>query len=771
MRTALKMVLPLIVSVAVVSGLFAWYQVRTEKRILRNDLSRRSEILGETFQENVEPLLNRAQDRNLQRLVDRFVEREHLQGAAVYDASGKALAITPAITATFREWPDVAKDAAGKDAVQDKFVRQKRTANSANEEILALHIHAVPLHRGDDLAGALALFQDTSYIDVQLAHTLRDSLVNAAVQTILITGLALVLVRWTFMSPLRRTAHWLRTMRTAGAKGVKPPPELPQGEIFDQLHQEVTHLARDLNTARATAAEEARLRDTGASVWTGERLRVSLQNRLHETPVFVVSNREPYMHVRSEKDGSIGVIVPASGLVTALEPVLLACNGTWVATGSGSADREMVDANDRLRVPPDRPSYTLRRVWMTDEEDRGFYEGFSNEGLWPLCHIAHTRPVFRPEDWFQYQRINRRFADVVLQEMEGTESPILLAQDYHFALLPRMVKEARPDARVAIFWHIPWPNSEMIGICPWQRELVDGLLGADLIGFHIQTHCNNFLETVDHAVEALTERDHFTVNRHGHVTRVRPYPISVAFPESAHTLEEEVRSAAAERAVICEELGIEASQIAVGVDRVDYTKGILERFRAIERFLDLYPAYQRRFSLIQIGAPSRTDIVRYKSFLDEVGAEAERINGKFQAGRWKPIVFLKRHHSHEEIARYYRAASVCLVTSLHDGMNLVAKEFVASRADEQGVLILSTFAGAAHELTDALLVNPYDISQLSEAIHQALEMPEAEQSTRMQWMRRTVKEHNIYRWAASLLSDLTEIRIDATERMEARQPQ
>ncbi len=771
MRTALKMVLPLIVSVAVVSVLFAWYQVRTERRILRNDLSRRAEILGEGLQESVEPLLDRAPDKNLQRLVERFGEREHLKGVAVYDAEGKALAITPGIAAIFQNWPEAVKNAAEKDEIRDEFVSEKRLDKMGNDEVLALHIHAVPLHRNDKLAGALALFHDTSFIGVQVAHTLRDSLVNALVQTFLITGLALILVRWTFMRPLRRTAHWLRTLRTGGVNGAKAPPGLPQGEIFDQLHQEVTHLAHDLNTARATAEEEARLRDTGASLWTAERLRVSLRNKLHDTPLYVVSNREPYMHERNEeKDGSISVIVPASGLVTALEPVLLACNGTWVATGTGSADREVVDANDRLRVPPDHPSYTLRRVWMTDEEDRGFYEGFSNEGLWPLCHIAHTRPVFRPEDWIHYQRINRRFADVVLQEMEGTESPILLAQDYHFALLPRMVKEARPDARVAIFWHIPWPNAEMFGICPWQRELVDGLLGADLIGFHIQTHCNNFLETVDHAVEALTEWDRFAVNRHGHVTRVRPYPISVAFPESA-PIEEETRSVGAERAAICEKLGIEASLLGVGVDRVDYTKGILERFRAIERFLEQYPAYQRRFSLVQIGAPSRTDIVRYKNFLEEVAAEAERINAKFHAGRWKPIVFLKRHHSHEEIARYYRAASVCLVTSLHDGMNLVAKEFVASRADERGVLVLSTFAGAAHELSDALLVNPYDVMQLSEAIHTALDMPEAEQAKRMQWMRRAVKEHNIYRWAANLLSDLTEIRIEAAERAEARQTQ
>jgi trehalose 6-phosphate synthase len=329
-----------------------------------------------------------------------------------------------------------------------------------------------------------------------------------------------------------------------------------------------------------------------------------------------------------------------------------------------------------------------------------------------------------------------------------------------------MVKEGRPDARVAIFWHIPWPNAEVFGICPWQRELVDGLLGADLIGFHIQTHCNNFLETVDRALEALTEWDRFAVNRQGHLTRVRPYPISVAFPETSNAINES-RSAGAERAALCAELGIEASLFGVGVDRVDYTKGILERFRGIERFLELNPAYQQRFTFVQIGAPSRTDIERYKNFLTEVSAEVERINARFQAGRWKPIVFLKKHHSHQEIARYYNAASFCMVTSLHDGMNLVAKEFVAAREDERGALILSTFAGAAHEMSDALLINPYDVSQLADTIHRALEMTEEEQAMRMQRMRHDVRERNVYRWAAHLLSDLTEIRIEISERAEA----
>jgi len=756
MRTTLKIVLPLIVSVVLVSLLFAAYQVRTQKRLLHNDLNRRAEILGESLQENVEPLFDRAlPDKSLQRLVDRFGQREHLKGIAVYNANGTALALTPGLAPVFQSRPATATRAALRDAGFGEFV---------NIENSPMHVYALPLHRNGQAVGTLVLVHDTSYIDTQVSHTLRDSLVNALVQTLFIAVLALVLVRVTLTGPLTRTAKWLRTLRTGQAH---LPPAAGQGEIFDQIHREVAHLARDLNAARATAEEEARLRESGVSLWTAERLRVSLSNKLQNKPLFVVSNREPYMHVFSNgNSGAIQVIVPASGLVTALEPVLLASNGTWIANGSGNADRETVDARDRLRVPPDHPAYTLRRVWLSAEEEKGYYEGFANEGLWPLCHIAHTRPIFRPEDWLCYQEVNRRFADAVLTEMEGVESPIVLAQDYHFALLPRMIKEARPDARVAIFWHIPWPNPEVFGICPWQRELIDGLLGADLIGFHIQSHCNNFLSCVDRAVEALTAWDRFDVNRQGHVTRVRPYPISVS-SENGHTPEIQ-KSLGEQCAAICNDLNIHATLLGVGVDRVDYTKGIPERFRGIERFLEVNPSYQRRFSFIQIAAPSRTNIDRYQKLLDEVTAEAARINARFQAGRWMPIVLLKKHHSHEEISRFYRAASVCLVTALHDGMNLVAKEFVASRDDNRGVLILSTFAGAAQELSDALLVNPYDVQQVASAILRALEMPTEEQATRMEHMRTNVRENNVYRWAANLLSDLTDIRIDAPERIEVQ---
>jgi trehalose-6-phosphate synthase len=439
-------------------------------------------------------------------------------------------------------------------------------------------------------------------------------------------------------------------------------------------------------------------------------------------------------------------------------------------------------------VPPDHPQYTLRRVWLTEEEENGFYVGFANEGLWPLCHIAHTRPVFRMEDWEHYRTVNRKFAEALLEEIESEDSPAILVQDYHFALLPRIIKEARPDARVAIFWHIPWPNPEAFGICPWQRELLNGLLGADLIGFHIQAHCNNFLETVDRALEARIAREHHTVSCKEHTTLVRPFPISVTVddyeapatftvrtgtnsgstsgnngtngtfhPESNADLNMELPHI--ERVRLLAGLGVRAAFLGVGVDRVDYTKGIPERFGGLERFFEKYPAYRREFTFVQIGSPSRTLIPRYQDLMQTVCEAADRINRRFQTSDWKPIVFLNRQHSHDEIRPYYRLADLCLVTSLHDGMNLVAKEFVAAREDRQGVLLLSQFAGAAHELPDALVINPYDTEEVADAIRQGLEMAPEERRARMERMHSTVRDNNIYRWAGNLIGELCEIRL------------
>jgi trehalose 6-phosphate synthase len=413
-------------------------------------------------------------------------------------------------------------------------------------------------------------------------------------------------------------------------------------------------------------------------------------------------------------------------------------------------------------VPPTQRRYTLRRVWLTKAEEEGYYFGFANEGLWPLCHIAYTRPLFRAGDWEQYQHVNEKFARAVLEEMQDADEPFLLIQDYHLALLPRLIKEQRPDARIALFWHIPWPNPEAFGICPWQQELLDGLLAADLIGFHIQAHCDNFLETVDRSIECRVEWERFAVTRKQHSTLVRPYPISVALPDA-----EALPTAFPARQDPMNtrrSLGVNGGFLGVGVDRVDYTKGIVERFRAIERFLEKYEAYRGTFTFLQIGAPSRIHIARYRDLLVEVEAEAERINRRFEQDRWKPIVLITKQHSHQEITPLYRAADLCLVTSLHDGMNLVAKEFVSSRDDENGVLVLSQFAGASRELRDALLINPYDIEQMADTIRIALEMPLDEKRARMRRMRRTVRNRNVYRWAADLITELAEV---CPERVEA----
>jgi len=743
MRVSLRLIFSLALGIAAVTFIFARNQVRAEKRSLQNDLETRSEVLAESMREAIEPLFGPRTQRDLQRLVDRFGKDQRLAGIGIYGFDGSLMVATPGLVQRLSARPS--------------SVVEAMTSNQGHGQFLTLdgrwtHIYAVPLRRNDIPVGALVVLHDASYIDAQSSAIWRDALLHVLIQTILVVVATLLIVRWSFRGPVARMTAWMRAQR---AGHPSPPSEVPE-DVFKPIVREVRALTRSLADARSAAEAEARLRESAESLWTAERLRVHLRSKLPEGSLLVVSNREPYMHVR--QDGTTRVLVPASGLVTGMEPVLLACGGTWIAQGSGNADRENSDDHSRLRVPPEEPQYTLRRVWLSKEEEKGYYLGFANEGLWPLCHIAFTRPIFRAQDFEYYRQVNQRFADAVLEEIGDTPHPSVLIQDYHFALLPSLIKHQRPDARVSVFWHIPWPNPQVFGICPWQRELLDGLLGADSVGFQIQSHCNYFLETVDSVLESRVDWEHFAVERHGHRTLVRPYPISVSLTEEAEP--GEGPNPYLERARLFKQLGVEATFLGVGVDRVDYTKGIIERFRGIERFLEKFPRYRGQFSFVQIGAPSRTEIDRYAGFFAEVEVEAERINTRFQSGRWKPICLLARHHSHREIAEYYRAADLCLVTSLHDGMNLVAKEFVASRNDHQGVLVLSRFTGAARELTDAIIVNPYDIEELATALLVALEMAPEEKSARMRRMRQSVREHNIYRWAANLIAALAEIRLD-----------
>jgi trehalose 6-phosphate synthase len=744
---SIRLIVSLIVGITLVSLSSSYYEALGEKRALSRDLERRAEVLGESLAGNVETGLEKDSVQDLQRIVEHFGNREHLSGLAIYGRQGDLLAVTPELKSTLATVPPVMSEALRENHGAGAFQRLGGAS---------LHIYALPLHQHDEVIGSLAIVQDAGYIRAESLHIWREAFLRALAHVFLIVLITLLIVRWSIAGPIARTAQWMRALRTGRVSSRQNANDL---DLFRPLVREVAAFAESLHQARSAAETEARLRETGESLWTADRLAVHVRKRLDNGRLFVVSNREPYVHMRRGK--SVEVIVPPSGVVTAIEPILRACDGTWIAHGNGDADLETVDAHDRLRVPPDDPHYSLRRVWLNQAEEEGYYYGFANEGIWPLCHIAHTRPIFRAEDWKYYQAVNLKFADALLEEMRDVEKPIVLVQDYHFALLPRLIKEKRPEARVAIFWHIPWPTPEAFDISPWRRELVDGLLGADLIGFHIQSHCNNFLHTVDRVVESRVDWEHFSVRRLDHLTLVQPFPISVDLAEVQQP--ESTPDSYTERSALLKALGVEATFMGVGVDRVDYTKGILERFLAIERFLEKYPSYQGQFTFVQIGAPSRSHLKRYHDLMAEVEAESNRINRRFQTEKWKPIVFLNRQHNHQEIQRYYRAADLCLVTSLHDGMNLVAKEFVAARHDERGVLILSCFTGAAHELRDALQINPYDIDQTAEAIRFALNMEPEEKELRMRHMRKTVREHNVYRWAGSLIAELCELRLDASD--------
>jgi trehalose-6-phosphate synthase len=742
MRITLRLILSLIIGVTVVASGFAYLQVRREERRLKEETQRKASILALSLQETVEPLLEAHSERKLQNIVERFGNRERLSGVAVYDASGHCDAITPGLSRELKNSPAAAFEALRSNQGFGMFQQIGGTP---------MYIYALPLHREDALAGVLVILYDVSHIAAEASRAWRLNFLGILVQTVIITLVTILIVRWSIAGPIAKTADWMKRMRSGQtATNVA----MPQTDLFRPIAQEVVHLTESLSAARAAAEEEARLREASESVWTPERLKEHVRQKLQGRPLTVVSNREPYIHMRKGKE--IEVTEPASGLVTALDPILRACGGTWVAHGAGDADMETVDARNKVMVPPHDPLYTLKRVWITKEEEEGYYFGFSNEGLWPLCHIAHTRPTFRADDWADYQAVNIKFAESILEELEGTEDPLVLIQDYHFALLPLLIKQHRPDARVAIFWHIPWPNPEAFRICPWQKELLDGLLGADLIGFHTQYHCNNFLETVDRALESRIDWDRFAVNRHGHTTLVKPFPISIAFPQHESGWEGE-DSKTDLKFRLFRELGVQAWYLGVGVDRIDYTKGIVERFQGIERFLERFPGYREKLTFVELGAPSRTHIKKYHDLVAEVESEAERINWKFQTKTWKPIIFRKAHHTHEDIRPYYRAADFCLVTSLHDGMNLVAKEYVGACEDEQGALILSLFAGASRELETALIVNPYDTDQVADAIRYSLEMTAEERQSRMHKMRTTVKNANVYAWAAGLISELSQI--------------
>jgi trehalose 6-phosphate synthase len=742
----IRLILALVVGVTLVSVASTYIEVLTHKHVLRQELKRRTAWQSKSLQAAMEKSLAAGQAADTVAEAVRLRAQNEALGLAVYDLQGKLVtAAGPAgIFGTLPRGP------------MDKALQQGADSSIFGQQDNQQWLEEVtPLYADGRMAGAMVILEDANAIHAEGVVLWWHSFWHTAAFVLLIVCVTLSMVRWFLMRPMMVVTDRLRRLRM-GQPAEDADDNLEGMSLFAPLAREVESMAESLILARAAAESEARLRDAGEHQWTAERLAANIRERFGSSRIFLLSNREPYMHVLQGKETVC--MVPPSGLVTALEPVLRACDGVWVAHGSGSEDALNVDKFDRLRVPPDDPRYTLRRVWLSKEEEAGYYDGFANEGLWPLCHIAHTRPIFRASDWEWYQRVNEKFAAALLEEMEGSAHPIVFVQDYHFALVPRLIKAARPDARVAIFWHIPWPNAEAFGICPWQARLLDGLLGADLIGFHIPLHCNNFLSTVDRVLEARTDREHMTARRDGHTSAVRPYPVSVAFDGS----KPERKTPAPSRDELLKEFGLRCETLIVGVDRMDYTKGIIERLMAVEKLIEEHPYYLERLTMVQIAAPSRSRIPSYIELNRKVKETVERINQRYQTAQWKPILLIERQCSHAEVDLWYRAASVCLVTSLHDGMNLVAKEYVAAHDDEDGVLVLSKFTGAATELLDALIVNPYDIEGVAEAIHQALEMDLDERRKRMQRMRHHVMDHNIYRWAASILGDLRELRMESS---------
>ena len=746
----MKYIFTIIGSVVLVVSLvavgFTLKQVDQERTTLTTNLGQRASLLADSLKESVEPYyansLQPSFQSSIQKVVDKFANRERLAGIALYDNKGTLIATSSGLPKTIIE--------------NTKIVTEAMDSNKLNSDFFDTdgenrYVYVDPLHNDESIVGALMVVQNAGYIDTSINQIWKGNLLRLFIQIVIFSITIFVILRFFVFRQVVRLVESVKKIRMGeGKESFKDESEY---SFFTPLAKEITHITKSLSQARLSAQEEARMRlEKLDSPWTAERLSEFVKATLKDRPIFVVSNKEPYEHY-SDSKGKINYRVPAGGVVTAIEPVMTACNGTWIAWGSGDADKAVVDQDDKIKVPPHEPKYTLKRVWLTEKEVAGYYNGFSNEAMWPLCLMAHTRPLFRKEDWLEYKKVNGLFAKNVLAEIKNITNPIVLVQDYHLSLLPQMIKKSRPDAQVGIFWHTPWPSPEAFSVCPWRKEILQGMLGADIVGFHIQQFCNNFLNTIGKEMESLCDFEQFSVTSQNHTSYIKSFPISIAF--TGGNGEKKYDPGVGKN--LLKKLGIHTKYIGLGVDRLDYTKGLLERFKALEFFFDTNPTHKENFTFLQIASPSRENVPKYQQFNTDLTKEAERINNKFKTKTWQPIVLLKKHHSHEELAPLFKIADVCMVTSLHDGMNLVAKEYVAARNDENGVLILSKFAGAVRDLKGALVVNPYSAEETSEAINIALNMPLSEQQKRIKKMRESIKNYNIYRWSAEFIRAVTNL--------------
>jgi trehalose-6-phosphate synthase len=721
----LRFVLPLALASAVVAYFAMPHIDQMLAEWFRGDIELRASLIEGSMEERLADLVSHHDKTGVRKYLSRVAVDKRLSAILVCDADG---------TLFYRTAPTAPEISCGLISAPNPGASQIVRLPSG-----AMHVAGFLIARPDKPAFSVYVAHDLGFAATRQTRARRYLIAFTAVSVVVI-GLLVVLIAW-FM--LRRWAAILigdirsrRFLDDAHSSSLSMP-------VLSQVRQ----VMREIE-------ESQRLEIDYRENWTAQALHQVVRDQLRSPQMIVVSNREPYIHNRGD-DGRPLVHLPASGMVTALEPIVRACSGTWIAHGSGTADRQVVDIHDGIRVPPSDPAYLLRRVWLTQEEEEGYYYGFSNEGLWPLCHLAYVRPAFRESDWRTYRAVNEKFAAVVAREARES-NPVVLIQDYHFALLPRLVRQRKPNATIVLFWHIPWPNAETFGVCPWKHEMLLHMLSADILGFHTRYHCQNFLATVDRFVECQIDHEHMTVTLQGHVCQVVPYPISIEWPPRQLDHLPPVNVA---RADVRRRYGIRADvSLGIGVERWDFTKGIVERFQAVEILLDRRPQLRGRVTLLQIAAPSRSKLPAYRTLQEQTLSEVERINTRFRTDSWQPIVLVDTQQTPEAVWELYRAADFCIVNSLHDGMNLVAKEFAAARDDEDGVLILSTFAGASRELLEALLVNPFDVSETAAAIETAIGMPRDQRRERMQLMRRTVKENNVYRWAGRMLMDAARVR-------------
>ncbi len=733
-RLQLRFLVPLMLTLIAAAYLALPLMDQLTLRWFSRDLNLRGALVTTALSDSIAEALADPKGTHLQALFNRAVQDERLVAIGLCSVDGRLLRHTSGFPASLS--CSKAKEVS---AHVDPLLRIEGGS---------VHVGMYPVNSDSGRVADLVLLHDMSFIERRSQDTRQYLIILIAALGVTIALITVVVAQLSWRGWVSGARALLR------GEGLLRPLLPPTPELAP--------LAADLRTRLRDLEDEFRRAQGPEVEWSPERLRSLLRTQLRGDEIIVVSNREPFIH----EDTPAGIVIkrPASGLVTAVEPVMRACSGTWIAHGSGGADAQVVDARDRVLAPPGQGEYTLRRIWLSDTEERGYYYGFANEGLWPLCHVAHVRPVFREGDWDAYRSVNERFADAVFSEARS-QDPVVMVQDYHFALLPAMIRARLPHATILGFWHIPWPNPESFGICPWRREILEGMLGSTILGFHTRFHCKNFMETVDRYLEARIEHEHSTISFHDEDTLVESYPISIEWPGANNRLA--WPSIDRCRRNVVERFGLAPDQkLAVGVDRLDYTKGIVERLLAVERLFEKYPEWVGRFVFVQVAAPSRSSLEEYRVFQDRMRQVTERINQRFSSEKYRPVHLLATHHDRDAITELYRAADVCLVTSLHDGMNLVCKEFVAARDDERGVLILSRFAGAARELTEGLIVNPYHVEECAAALQHALTMPEPEQRERMASLRMTVREFNVYRWAGRMLTDAGRLRL--RQRIEAR---